>query len=486
MYLRDSKYYSHLLINPYYIKDPQLYKIFERGLPPREAYYFFPKEEDIITIDIKNPQNSSRKIFTNVPFTGFEKKWLRKLNKIIDERDDVIIPPGWHDGLSLGCIYTALGDIEFAYEVMCDYIKWWEKTFPMNIVPKDKSWELLNNGFLYIYGRDHQFRPIMVCQPYILQNKLDYFSNSDVVNVCLFVCQYAVNNLLIPGQIENWIMFFNLKGTSLLSLPEPIKLLVKELSDNFNFRLFKCYVLGMSFIMRILYKFVCTFIGQPNEDKIVILQGRKDKHLFDDFNQDNLEKRFGGKAEDLVYGQGDCLFPPRVPSDNVFFPWEDKNKILISEDEYIKKYKKGDIPIESISPFIEEKMRIEELNTKKIIEENKNKNNNNRGIIFNENNINKNIININAGVPNKTMINKNNIILSNQTNNYNINSNLNKRKIKAYEIRQFLKSSDWKINEEFTDKKLFKNIRTNIFINGLKSFIEKKEIFKESITKLNN
>ena len=69
------------------------------------------------------------------------------------------------------------------------------------------------------------------------------------------------------------------------------------------------------------------------------------------------------------------------------------------------------------------------------------------------------------------MINKNNIILSNQTNNYNINSNLNKRKIKAYEIRQFLKSSDWKINEEFTDKKLFKNIRTNIFINGLKSFI---------------
>ena len=72
---------------------------------------------------------------------------------------------------------------------------------------------------------------------------MDYFSNTDVVNVCLFVCQFAVNNLLIPGQIENWIMFFNLKGTSLLSLPEPIKNLVQELSDNFNFRLFKVYVL---------------------------------------------------------------------------------------------------------------------------------------------------------------------------------------------------------------------------------------------------
>ena len=211
-----------------------------------------------------------------------------------DERDDIIIPPGWHDGLSLACIYSALGDIEFGYEIMCDYIKWWEKTFPMNITPRDKSWELLNNGFLYIYGRDHQFRPIMVCQPYILQNRLDYFSNSDVVNVCLFVCQYAVNNLLIPGQIENWIMLFNLKGTSLISLPEPIKLLVQELSDNFNFRLFKCYVLGMSFFMRLLYKFVCTFIGQPNEEKIIILKSRRDKHLFDDFTPENLEKRFGG------------------------------------------------------------------------------------------------------------------------------------------------------------------------------------------------
>ena len=311
MYIKDSKNFSYLLTNPYYLKDPKLYELFQKSLPPKEAYYYFPKGDDVITIDHKNPENSSRKIFTNVQFTSFEKKWLKKFNKIIEEKDDISIPPGWHDGLSLACIYSALGDLEFGYEIMCDYIKWWERTFPMNISPKDKSWELLNNGFLYIYGRDHQFRPIMVCQPYILQKKMDYFSNTDVVNVCLFVCQYAVNNLLIPGQIENWIMFFNLKGTSLLSLPEPMKLLVQELSDNFNFRLSKCYVLGMSFIMRILYKFVCTFIGQPNEDKIVILSNRRDKHLFDDFTPENLEKRFGGKAEDLIYGENDSLFPPR-------------------------------------------------------------------------------------------------------------------------------------------------------------------------------
>ena len=471
MYIKDSKNFSYLLTNPYYLKDPKLYELFQKSLPPKEAYYYFPKGDDVITIDHKNPENSSRKIFTNVQFTSFEKKWLKKFNKIIEEKDDISIPPGWHDGLSLACIYSALGDLEFGYEIMCDYIKWWERTFPMNISPKDKSWELLNNGFLYIYGRDHQFRPIMVCQPYILQKKMDYFSNTDVVNVCLFVCQYAVNNLLIPGQIENWIMFFNLKGTSLLSLPEPMKLLVQELSDNFNFRLSKCYVLGMSFIMRILYKFVCTFIGQPNEDKIVILSNRRDKHLFDDFTPENLEKRFGGKAEDLIYGENDSLFPPRVPCDNVFFPWEDKNKILISENEYINKCKNGEIPIESMSPFIQEKLIIEEQNKKKHKEEQ------NKNIIKNETK-KYNILNTNINIynPIKTSIN-NNI-------NFNLNNNIDIRRTKAYEINKFMRSSNWKLQEEFNNRNIFKSTKFNHFVNDIKSFIKNRERFIQGITKL--
>jgi hypothetical protein len=471
MYIKDSKNFSYLLTNPYYLKDPKLYELFLKSLPPKEAYYYFPKDDDVITIDHKNPENSSRKIFTNVQFTSFEKKWLKKFNKIIEEKDDISIPPGWHDGLSLACIYSALGDLEFGYEIMCDYIKWWERTFPMNISPKDKSWELLNNGFLYIYGRDHQFRPIMVCQPYILQKKMDYFSNTDVVNVCLFVCQYAVNNLLIPGQIENWIMFFNLKGTSLLSLPEPMKLLVQELSDNFNFRLSKCYVLGMSFIMRILYKFVCTFIGQPNEDKIVILSNRRDKHLFDDFTPENLEKRFGGKAEDLIYGENDSLFPPRVPCDNVFFPWEDKNKILISENEYINKCKNGEIPIESMSPFIQEKLIIEEQNKKKHKEEQ------NKNIIKNETK-KYNILNTNINIynPIKTSINNN--------NNFNLNNNIDIRRTKSYEINKFMRSSNWKLQEEFSNRNIFKSTKLNHFINDIKSFIKNRERFIQGITKL--
>ena len=483
MYKRDTKNYSQIIAEPYYCKDPKLNEIFKKCLPPREAYYFFPKPEEIITIDRQKPENSARRIFTNVPFTDFEKKWLKEFKKIVDSNPNKVIPAEWDDGMSLGCIYSALGDINFAYEIMIDYINWFETTFPMIITPRDKSWELLNNGFLYIYGRDHQYRPIMVCQPYILQNKLNYFSNSDVFNVCLFVCQFAVNNLLIPGQIENWIMFFNLKGTSLLSLPEPIMRLIQELSDNFNFRLYKCYVLGMSFIMRLLYKFVSNFIGQPNEDKIIILDGKKDKHLFDDFNPDNLEKRFGGRAEDLVYGGENSLFPPRVPTDNIFFPYENPKNILITEEEYINRCKKDLIPRQSISPYILDKLN-EEQEIKEI--------NNIETIINNK----KKDIKNNIAQPSPTTINNNHYIgLNNDNNKYRYNyrnqDNIDipraKINIQAQNkkfIIEILSYTDWKIEDEFIGNIKYQKIYKYEFKNEYEKFSLKKKNFLKNIVKI--
>jgi len=482
MFKRDTINYSQLISDPYYCKDPRLYEIFKKCLPPREAYYYFPKPEEILVIDNKKPENSIRRIFTNVPFTNFEKKWLKELKEIIDQQSDIMIPSGWDDGMSLGCVYSALGDIEFAYEIMVDYIKWFETTFPMIITPKDKSWELLNNGFLYIYGRDHQFRPIMICQPYILQEKMDYFSNSDIVNVCLFVCQFAVNNLLIPGQIENWIMFFNLKGTSLLSLPEPIKQLVQELSDNFNFRLYKCYVLGMSLLMRILYRFVTSFVGQPNEDKMVILDGKKDKHLFDDFNPDNLEKRFGGRATDLAYCGDNSLFPPRMPTDNIFFPNENANDILITEEEYIERCKKGLIPQQSISPYIQDK--INEKEKTKIIEVKSNKNSNSNSIKKNPEIL---ILNQNKAYNKERIqkdLNKNRLIKNNENTDNSSNRTTNIAYQKKTYIKQFMYSSDWKIDEEIIGEQIYKKMNTYQFVHEIKNFSSKKEHFRKNIVKI--
>lgn len=361
----DFSRFREIVIDPFYLKDPNLVELFKKGLPPREAYFYFPKGEEIIIWNKKKPEKSLRRIHINVPFNDLEKKWLVELNKMIMAHPENTFPDYWNEGLNLSYIYSTECNIEKAYKRLIDYFKWYNSTFPMNIQPEDKAIKLLNTGFTYIYGRDHQYRPIIICQPYILQKHQKEYSDADVVNASIFICQYMVNYMLIPGQIENWIMFINLEKTSLLSMPDSIKKLIKALSDYFIARLYKSYILGMNAILRLIFKFMCNFLEEVTVKKFVILESRKDPKLFQDINPHNLEERFGGQAPNCVYDEEFCLFPPRMPTNNFFFKNENPEEILITEDEYIDRYNKGKIPPQSVSPYVMDRINRERLEKEK-------------------------------------------------------------------------------------------------------------------------
>jgi hypothetical protein len=351
--------YREIAINPFFLRDPTLLEIFRRSLPPKEAYYYFPKGEEIIIINQKKPHKSLRRIYNNVTFTQKEQEWLLEFKKIISSHPENKIPDFWNDGYNLAYIYSTECKLDKAYQRMLDYFIWYYKNFPMNIQPGDKSLKLLNTGFTYVYGRDHQFRPIIICQPYILQKYEKEYSEADVLNASIFICQYMSNYMLIPGQIENWIMFINLEKTSLFSLPDSMKKVIKTLSDYFIARLYKSYILGMNGFLRLIFKIMCSFLEEVTVQKFVILESKKDPKLFQEINPQNLEERFGGKAENCIYEEENCLFPPRMPSNEYFKENEDPKEILISEEEYLERYNTGNILPESVSPYIIEKIKRE-------------------------------------------------------------------------------------------------------------------------------
>jgi hypothetical protein len=43
--------------DPYYLKEPKLIEIYNKSLPPKEAYYHFPPPDEIIIINQKNQKN---------------------------------------------------------------------------------------------------------------------------------------------------------------------------------------------------------------------------------------------------------------------------------------------------------------------------------------------------------------------------------------------------------------------------------------------
>ena len=347
--------------NPFYLNDPQLLEIVKKCLPPKESYYYFPKGEEIITIHPKKPIKSIRRVFYNTKYSEYENKMLNELKQIINSHPELKLPDYFIDYLILMFVYARGGDLNESYNLIVEYLKFIEKTFPMTVTPNSKIIEILNKGFIYVYGRDNRFRPIIVCQAKVFQNYEKSYKFEELLQATSLLCQFVINNMIIPGQFETWDMLVNLKGVSVISLPDSLKKLIPALSNYFLCRLNKTYVMGLNFFTRILYKIAVNFIDPITASKIIVLDEKGDPKLFKNIRPDNIEQQFGGTAPDLSPVIPNSFFPPRMPSPHFIKDEENKNDILISEDEYIKKYKNGEIPIETVSPYIYNKLKEEEI-----------------------------------------------------------------------------------------------------------------------------
>jgi hypothetical protein len=356
----DIKKIPKEIIDPYYFSNKELYEIYLKSLPPPDAYLYFPKGEEVMIPNDKRPEKALRRIFLGVPYTEIEENWIKEFKAEIALHPEMKLPDYWNDAINLRFVYATECNIKKSYERLERYFQWDKSYFPMVIQPGDKTFQLLNIGFLYIYGRDHQFRPIIICEPNKFQKYMKSFTSEEVIKASVFLFRYLVNNMLIPGQIENWIMILNFEGTSPLSLPDAVKKLIKTVSENFLSRLYKCYVLGMSFVINILYKIICNFLEEITIQKLNVLDDKNSDKLFESIRKDNIEQKFGGTAPDLVGEIPNSLFPPRMPSSFFLKEDEDPKQILLSEEEYIELVENGKIPEYCISPYLREKLEIRE------------------------------------------------------------------------------------------------------------------------------
>jgi len=447
---------------PFYLNDPKLLDIYNKCLPPKESYYYFPKGEEIITINNKNPIKSIRRIFYNTKYTDYENKMLNQLKQIINSHSEFKLPDYFLDYFVLMFVYARGGDLEASYTQMVEYINFCQKIFPFNITPKSKIVEILNKGFIYVYGRDNRFRPIIVCQSKIFQKYHKDYQFEELLQATSFMCQFVVNNMFLPGQFETWNMIVNLKGVSVISLPDSLKKLIPALSNYFLCRLNKNYIIGLNFFTRILYKIAVNFIDPITASKITVIESKKDPNLFKTIRKDNIEEQFGGEAPNMPIDSENGYFPPRMPSTYFIKDDERKENILISEENYIQKYKNGEIPIEVVSPYIYDELKEKEK-MDKIKEEEKNKNkkeeNNNQKKIEQE---------IQRKLDEKRKI-------------------IDLKKIEIDKIKKFVNDYNWNYSDELTNINLYSkyDIKPNI-INDINKFSRKKENYSKNILSLNN
>ena len=477
------------LVDPFYLKDPKLAELYEKCKPPKEAYLYFPQGEEIIELNQKKLGSSYRKIYYEVPILEHEKIYINKLKELIDQHPEIKLPDFFDNELLLRFLYADDCEMDKVFQRISRYIEWSNKTFPLVIQPKSKTIEILNKGFVYVYGRDGRFRPILIFRLVEFVKYEKIYSVQEVMYAGVFLGQFIINNILLPGHIERWDLIINLRKTTLLSLPEHIKKLLPIMNEGFISRSHKTYVIGMNFFFRILYKIVCAFLHESTIKKIKILDGKKDQSMFKEIRKDNIEVDMGGTAPKARLGEENGLFPPRMPSEQFLLETQNPEDILISEEEYVKKYKNGEIHKDLVSPFILNKLKVEEEKKQQIQKKNDNFNNEikdkliqkNKTFETNKNHI-QNIVNLNKINKNTTNKHKE-IFLQKQ-------ENLMERKQKISKVKTFM-NNGWEFKEESINEDKYKfnfnhqYCHYNI-IKEINSLTIKRSIFISNISKISN
>ena len=109
-------------------------------------------------------------------------------------------------------------------------------------------------------GRDCHYRPIFVFDVEKIIN-LD-MNEDEIIETQTYFFENALRNLLIPGQVENWITLIDAAHTGLFSLVGSMKKSFSFLSETYRSRMFVCYVARVPTSISILWGIVKKFLEE--------------------------------------------------------------------------------------------------------------------------------------------------------------------------------------------------------------------------------
>ncbi len=173
-------------------------------LPLKEAYRYWPSDREVY-IDSEPPQ---RFIFSRQDYTAFEQQQLLALRRLLRDKE-VPLPAEWDEGDLLRYIYAAGFKVHQAASLLHQAVDWRSKVFQTDYRHLYASLRsVLCSGFIYIHGRDHAYRPCIV---------MDYAKMSlrnapleHYLMAMAFTLEYVTRNMLIPGQVETWVVVTDL------------------------------------------------------------------------------------------------------------------------------------------------------------------------------------------------------------------------------------------------------------------------------------
>lgn len=136
---------------------------------------------------------------------------------------------------------------------------------------------------MYLHGRTKDLSPILVLDFKLLGEllKKKQIDSNVFNNLHNFISHYAMNNMMVPGQVERWTTYLNLNKFPLKSMPiGTFKACAGELGCNFIDYSQKTYIVNATMIQTVAGKILQKFLdaetvakqfisSKPNDKKII-------------------------------------------------------------------------------------------------------------------------------------------------------------------------------------------------------------------------
>jgi len=166
---------------------------------------------------------------------------------------------------------------------------------------------------------------------------------------------------MLPGQIENWIIFNDLNNMGLLSLPgDTMKKVMKYFQNNYRGRLFKMYILNAPSSIAIAWNLAKGLLEDTTVKKIQFDKSNSSDDMWKHINKDQVETKYGGNARDSK----EKFWPPIFPSNNYFTIADKKEKILETKENYCLRYKQGKLQGHKVSSKLLNSVEKKDFNGK--------------------------------------------------------------------------------------------------------------------------
>ena len=272
---------------------------------PKAAYKYSPPQEIVM---FGKGKKAERFIYVNQNLLPKEKQKLSELENEIRKGSLEGIPEGWSREELLRYCYGTNWKTPKILKNLKESLEWRKSFLGRDykaLLPRVLP--ILTEGSIYIHGRDHYFRPILVLN--IAKCSFKKHSIEEYTMGICFLLEYMIENMLLPGKVENWVVIADMESQSIgLSHFKSLKKVVKVLTANYKSRLGCCYVLNAHKSVFFLWNLMKPLLDESTNQKIQISNKNTTQGLIETCDSFQVEQKYSGTAPNQTK-----FWPPSFP-----------------------------------------------------------------------------------------------------------------------------------------------------------------------------